>query len=142
MLNQDQINDLKVRIVWDLVLAWIIKDCTDTDDETEFQAQDIISDILEKEFSLSSISEKINKRITQQKELVNQKDEDWSYTLEHYRNEVEMCQKYKADTPLEAVEECDFDTVDFNIWFEQWYIRWMEEIKNLFCNWSLWKKFL
>jgi len=46
------INDLKVRIVGDMVLAWIIKDCTDTDDETEFEAQDIIEAELKNYFNI------------------------------------------------------------------------------------------
>ena len=46
MNNNDNINDKALQIVDKLVAAGIIKDCTDTDDQTEFDAQDIIADLL------------------------------------------------------------------------------------------------
>jgi len=42
----DDIKDLSINIVNKMVEQGIIKDCTDTDDETEFYAQDIIREIL------------------------------------------------------------------------------------------------
>ena len=42
----DEIKDLSIRIIDKMVDEGIIKDCTDTDDETEFLAQDIIREIL------------------------------------------------------------------------------------------------
>jgi hypothetical protein len=42
----DDIKDLSINIVNKMVEQGIIKDCTDTDDETEFDAQDIIREIL------------------------------------------------------------------------------------------------
>lgn len=45
-LSIDEINDLSVRIVGNLVNQGIIKDCTDTDDETEFDAQNQIRLVL------------------------------------------------------------------------------------------------
>jgi hypothetical protein len=47
-MTEDQINDLSVKIVGDLVLAGLVKDCTDTDDETEFEFQDAIRETLHK----------------------------------------------------------------------------------------------
>lgn len=47
-INED-INDKAIQIVEKLVAAGIIKDCTDTDDQTEFEAQDIVADFLAKE---------------------------------------------------------------------------------------------
>lgn len=41
-LNRDDVNDLAVLITGDLVLEGLVKDCTDTDDETEFEFQDCI----------------------------------------------------------------------------------------------------
>ena len=49
-ISLDQINDLSVRIVGNLVIKGIIKDCTDTEDETEFEAQDEIRNALALEF--------------------------------------------------------------------------------------------
>lgn len=45
----DNINEKAFQIVDKLVAAGIIKDCTDTDDQTEFEAQDIIADLLAEE---------------------------------------------------------------------------------------------
>lgn len=45
-LTSNDINDLKVLIVGNLVIEGIIKDCTDTDDETEFEAQDVVENTL------------------------------------------------------------------------------------------------
>lgn len=42
----DDIKDLSIIIIDKMVEEGIIKDCTDTDDETEFYAQDIIREIL------------------------------------------------------------------------------------------------
>lgn len=41
--------DLAIRILDQLVLAGLVKDCTDTDDETEFEFQDTIEEVLNKE---------------------------------------------------------------------------------------------
>lgn len=45
----DNINEKAFQIVDKLVAAGIIKDCTDTDDQTEFEAQDIIAELLTEE---------------------------------------------------------------------------------------------
>jgi hypothetical protein len=42
----DDIKDISIVIVGELVEEGIIKDCTDTDDQTECEAQDIIREIL------------------------------------------------------------------------------------------------
>ena len=42
----DDIKDLSIIIIGKMVEEGIIKDCTDTDDQTEFDAQDIIRDVL------------------------------------------------------------------------------------------------
>ena len=41
-VTKQDLHDLKVLIVGNLVIEGIIKDCTDTDDDTEFNAQDIV----------------------------------------------------------------------------------------------------
>jgi hypothetical protein len=40
--DSDDIKDLAITIVGNMVTEGIIKDCTDTDDDTEFTAQDIV----------------------------------------------------------------------------------------------------
>ena len=45
-MTLDEIKDLSVLITGDLVLNGLIKDCTDTDDETEFEVQDQITETL------------------------------------------------------------------------------------------------
>jgi len=46
------ITDIAIKIVDELVTAGFIKDCTDTDDEDEFECQDIIHEILTNEISV------------------------------------------------------------------------------------------
>ena len=45
-MTLDEIKDLSVKIVGDLVLKGLVTDCTDTDDETEFELQDSIVETL------------------------------------------------------------------------------------------------
>ena len=47
----DAIRDTAIQIVDHFVKDGLCPDCTDTDDETEFQYQDIIADVLQKELS-------------------------------------------------------------------------------------------
>ncbi len=43
---RDETRDIAIKIVDELVLGGYIKDCLDTDDETEFEVQDIIQNVL------------------------------------------------------------------------------------------------
>ena len=52
MKTYDDTRDVAIRIVDRLVDLGIIKDCTDTDDETELQVQDIIQEELTWELQL------------------------------------------------------------------------------------------
>ena len=45
-MDRQTIVDLSIRCVDKMVEEQIIKDCTDTDDTTEFDVQDIITDVL------------------------------------------------------------------------------------------------
>lgn len=45
-MTLDEIKDLSVKIVGDLVLKGLVTDCTDTDDETEFEFQDSVVETL------------------------------------------------------------------------------------------------
>ena len=51
-MTEDEINDLSVLIVGDLVLAGLIPDCTDTDDDNEFDFQDTIRETLAKKYGV------------------------------------------------------------------------------------------
>ena len=42
----DDIKDFSINVVNQMVLDGLLPDCTDTDDETEFEAQDIITERL------------------------------------------------------------------------------------------------
>ena len=55
MITLNEIKDLSVRITNEMVTQGIIKDCTDTDDETEFEVQDIIREILCEKFSVKPL---------------------------------------------------------------------------------------
>lgn len=43
---EDDIRDLAIQITNALIKAGLVPDCTDTDDDTEFQFQDIIVEVL------------------------------------------------------------------------------------------------
>jgi hypothetical protein len=53
VMTEDQIRDIAINIVDDLVLKGYVQDCIDTDDETEFQIQDIIVEHLNKNLTVS-----------------------------------------------------------------------------------------
>jgi hypothetical protein len=50
----DEIKDLSIIIVDKMVNEGIIKNCIDTDDQTEFDAQDIIREILCNKFNIKN----------------------------------------------------------------------------------------
>jgi len=50
----DDIKDLSIIIVGKMVEEGIIKDCLDTEDQTEFDAQDIIREILCEKFNIKN----------------------------------------------------------------------------------------
>lgn len=53
-MTLDDIKDLSVKIVGDLVLKGLVPDCTDTDDETEFEFQDSIVESLCEKFGVEN----------------------------------------------------------------------------------------
>ena len=53
-MTLEEIKDLSVIIVGDLVLNGLIKDCTDTNDETEFEFQDQIVETLCNKFKIKN----------------------------------------------------------------------------------------
>jgi hypothetical protein len=53
-LSLDDIKDLSVRIVSTMVLNGLIVDCTDTEDSTEFEIQDIIVTELCSKFNIKN----------------------------------------------------------------------------------------
>ena len=54
-LEQDDISDVALEIVDNMVADGLIQDCTDTENENEFQAQDIIRERLTELFKLKAI---------------------------------------------------------------------------------------
>ncbi len=53
-MTLEEIKDLSVLIVGDLVLNGLVKDCTDTDDEIEFEFQDKIVETLCEKFKVKN----------------------------------------------------------------------------------------
>tara|TARA_B100001121_G_scaffold293466_1_gene296089 strand:+ start:2569 stop:2781 length:213 start_codon:yes stop_codon:yes gene_type:complete len=53
-LEQDDISDVALEIVDNMVAEGLIPDCTDTENENEFQAQDIIRERLTELFKLKT----------------------------------------------------------------------------------------
>lgn len=54
MLTLDDIKDLSIIIVGEMVEEGLITDCTDTEDQSECDAQDIIRDVLCKKFNIEN----------------------------------------------------------------------------------------
>jgi hypothetical protein len=54
MLTLDDIKDLSIIIVRGMIEEGLIADCTDTDDESECDAQDIIREVLCKKFNIEN----------------------------------------------------------------------------------------
>ena len=52
-LEKDDISDIALEIVDAMIIEGLIPDCTDTENEKEFQAQDIIREKLEKLFKIN-----------------------------------------------------------------------------------------
>jgi hypothetical protein len=52
-INEDEIVELSVVIVNKFVEEGLVKDCTDTDDETEFDFQDCIREVLKERYGIS-----------------------------------------------------------------------------------------
>ena len=50
----DDIKDLSIIIVGKMVEEGLIKDCTDTDDQTECDAQDVIREVLCKKLNIEN----------------------------------------------------------------------------------------
>ena len=53
-LDLDDIKDLSIIIVGEMVEEGLITDCTDTEDQSECDAQDIIRDVLCKKFNIEN----------------------------------------------------------------------------------------
>ena len=53
-MTLEEIKDLSVIIVGDLVINGLVLDCTDTEDETEFEFQDIIVETLCNKFKVTN----------------------------------------------------------------------------------------
>ena len=51
--NSDDVRDLAISIVNRLVELELVKDCTDSDDETEFVFQDAISEAIGKKLNIN-----------------------------------------------------------------------------------------
>ena len=45
-MNHTEATDLSIKIVDALVIEGLIPDCTNTDDDTEFEFQDVITEVL------------------------------------------------------------------------------------------------
>jgi len=77
---------------------------------------------------------KIEQKIQSQIEDVNQMDEDepWEYLYSQYIDELCIQDQEEWMSPLEAIDRFDSNEIDFNIWFEKWYIQWMREMLKLF----------
>lgn len=54
-MNIDDLRDLSIAIVGNLVLAGLVEDCTDTDNDTEFEVQDSVLETLCNKFNITNI---------------------------------------------------------------------------------------
>ena len=53
-IDLDLIKDISIQITEELVTQGLIKNCQDTDDETEFEVQDTIREVLCEKFNIEN----------------------------------------------------------------------------------------
>lgn len=119
-------------LIWQLV-QWYHLELSELNDLKWFLESHIRTIDMRREIEHSvkpkAIIKLIQEHLDDHKQYINQVDEeDWSYVYFDYMNE---CQ---SESPLDAVENCNFESVDFNLWWEQWYLNWMENILRIITN--------
>jgi hypothetical protein len=68
----------------------------------------------------------IQKEIDEAIATLNFIEEDGSECYAHYRAEIDFTDDRKDETIAELVASADFDNIDFNVGFEQGYLRGLE----------------
>lgn len=80
------------------------------------------------------MKEKIQKEIDEYIEELNSKEEDGEEVYSHYRSELDYNDDRKDETIAELIRDADLDCTDFNIGFEQGYMRGLEVALSLTKN--------
>jgi hypothetical protein len=77
------------------------------------------------------MKEKIQEAILEQVKMLNEKDEKGEDVFSSYRMELDFNDDKQNTTTAELVRDADIDSVDFNIGFEQGYLRGLETALSL-----------
>lgn len=70
--------------------------------------------------------EKIQKEINNCKDALNEKEDDGGEVFSHYRSEIDFTGDREGETISELIESADIESTEFNIGFEQGYLRGLE----------------
>ena len=70
--------------------------------------------------------ELIQKEIQDHIDTLNEKDEEGEEMFWNYRSEIDTNEDRQDESIAELVESADFDSTEFNIGFEQGYMRGLE----------------
>lgn len=76
--------------------------------------------------------ELIQKELQDHIDTLNQKEEDGEEVLSYYRAELDLFGDSKEETIAELIENADLDNTDFNIGFEQGYMRGLKVALSVF----------
>jgi len=75
---------------------------------------------------LGEAKAKIQKELQDHIDTLNEKDEEGEETYSQYRFTLDYNDDQQEETIAELIENADIDSVDFNIGFEQGYMRGLE----------------
>ena len=74
----------------------------------------------------NNMKELIQKEIQNHIDTLNEKDEEGEEMFWNYRSEIDTNEDRQDETIAELVADADFDSTEFNIGFEQGYLRGLE----------------
>lgn len=75
---------------------------------------------------ITEIKNKIQEELDDHITTLNEKDEEGDEMFSYYRSELEYGADESEETIADLVENADIDSVDFNIGFEQGYMRGLQ----------------
>lgn len=106
------------------------------DYDAEIDSEDIKKlteeELEELEENLSDLINSMNNKELIQKELdeaiksLNEKDENGEEVFSYYRDDLDYNEERAGETIAELIESADIDSTEFNIGFEQGYLRGLE----------------
>ena len=101
-IDRQTIVDLSIKCVDKMVEKEIIKDCTDTNDITEFDVQDIITDVLCDYFKTQGDKMKVDELLNKSCELIHELEGSNKYFYDFYGGKA---QKERVDQFFNEIRE-------------------------------------